>query len=110
MRDDDYALVPISIAALPGSPRFPFTVHDKACYMEQAQVNFIRPGPAIKFVSAEIASGGTIQARFTTTGPQGLGLTAPCLGCRTSQDAAAHAARNIHPVLGHFSVDREHAG
>ena len=120
MRQYGHALVPISTVGLPGSPKLPFTVHDKAHSVDQTQVNFVRPGLVRKVVSAQIASGGSIQARFTTTGPQGLGLTAPCLGCRTSQDAAAHAARNIHPVPGeacaayrgqdaNFSVDREHA-
>lgn len=59
-----------------------YTKHQKAAYMEQNQVNFIRPGVVVKIVSAAIAKDGTITARLTITDPKGLpldrdGITTP---------------------------------
>lgn len=60
----------------------PFTVHQKAFYLDPVQVNFVRPGLVIKISSAEIATDGTIRVRFKLTDPQGLpldrlGITTP---------------------------------
>ena len=60
----------------------PFTVHQKAYYLDPVQVNFVRPGLVIKISSAEIATDGTIRTRFKLTDPQGLpldrlGITTP---------------------------------
>src|SRR5450756_1235349 len=59
-----------------------YTKHQKAAYMEQNQVNFIRPGVVVKIVSAAIAKDGTITARLTITDPKDLpldrdGITTP---------------------------------
>ena len=52
----------------------PFTVHQKASYLDPVLVNFVRPGLVIKILTAEIAADGTIKVRFKLTDPQGLPL------------------------------------
>ena len=59
-----------------------YTKHEKAAYLDQNLVNFIRPGVIVKIVSAAIAKDGTITARVTITDPKGLpldkdGITTP---------------------------------
>jgi OmcA/MtrC family decaheme c-type cytochrome len=70
------------IALLVGSSQPPFTVHDKAYYADQATVSFVRPGLAVKILSAEIGQDGTIRTRFRLADPKGLpldkdGITTP---------------------------------
>lgn len=52
----------------------PFTERDKAFYMDEAMVNFVRPGLVITVTGHEIAQDGTVKARFKLTDPRGLGL------------------------------------
>jgi OmcA/MtrC family decaheme c-type cytochrome len=52
----------------------PFTERDKAFYMDEAMVNFVRPGLVITITGHEIAQDGTVKARFKLTDPRGLGL------------------------------------
>ena len=64
------------------APNAGYSVHEKAAYMEQNLVNFIRPGVKVKVVSAAIAKDGTITARVNITDPKGLpldrdGITTP---------------------------------
>jgi hypothetical protein len=64
------------------APNAGYSVHEKAAYMEQNLVNFIRPGVKVKIVSAAIAKDGTITARVNITDPKGLpldrdGITTP---------------------------------
>jgi OmcA/MtrC family decaheme c-type cytochrome len=59
-----------------------YTKHEKAAYMDQNLVNFIRPGITVKIVSAAIAKDGTITARISIADPKGLpldrdGITTP---------------------------------
>src|SRR5437773_11740828 len=69
------ALVLLAGSALLISASKPtFSPHEKAYYASASAVNFVRPGLAIKILSATIASDGTIQARFRITDPQGLAL------------------------------------
>ena len=51
-----------------------YTKHEKAAYIDQNLVNFIRPGVIVKIVSAGIAKDGTITARVTITDPKGMAL------------------------------------
>ncbi|MBE7540800.1 MAG: OmcA/MtrC family decaheme c-type cytochrome [Bryobacteraceae bacterium] len=52
----------------------PFNERDKAFYMDEAMVNFVRPGLVITVTGHEIAQDGTVKARFKLTDPRGLGL------------------------------------
>jgi hypothetical protein len=51
-----------------------FTVHDRAYYLDPAEVAFIRPGLVLKIGGAAIAADGTITAAYTVTDPAGLPL------------------------------------
>jgi len=51
-----------------------FTTDQKAYYADANLVAFVRPGLAFKIVSAQVATDGTISARFTVTDPKGLPL------------------------------------
>ncbi|MEK7405436.1 MAG: hypothetical protein AAB225_10040 [Acidobacteriota bacterium] len=60
----------------------PFTVHQKAYYLDQKTVDFVRPGLVIKITGVNIATDGTIRARFRLSDPRGLpldrlGITTP---------------------------------
>jgi OmcA/MtrC family decaheme c-type cytochrome len=60
--------------ALFSAPKMPFTRHDKAYYLDAAQVNFIRPGLAITVKSVKIAGDGTVTTNFTIADPKGIPL------------------------------------
>jgi OmcA/MtrC family decaheme c-type cytochrome len=64
----------LSAVTVNGQTKAAFGKRDKAYYLNQNQVEFIRPGLAIKIVSAQIASDGTIQATFTISDPKGMAL------------------------------------
>lgn len=51
-----------------------FTEKDRAYYADANLVNFVRPGLAVKILSASIESDGTIKTRFRLTDPRGLPL------------------------------------
>ena len=51
-----------------------FTSHDKAYYADANKISFVRPGLAIKIVSAKIAADGTLSVDYKLTDPKGLGL------------------------------------
>src|SRR5450755_1018258 len=51
-----------------------YTKHEKAAYLAEDLVNFIRPGVIVKIASASIAKDGTITARVTITDPKGMAL------------------------------------
>jgi OmcA/MtrC family decaheme c-type cytochrome len=57
-----------------GGTKPPFTKHDKANYLSQTQVEFIRPGLVSKIQNAQIAADGTIQVTFTLADPAGMAL------------------------------------
>lgn len=61
-------------AALPSATKNVFTARDKAFYASPNTVSFVRPGFAIKIVSAKIADDGTASVDFKITDPKGLGL------------------------------------
>ena len=78
------ALVLIAGAAvLPSATRkSAFTPRDKAYYADSSTVNFVRPGLAIKIVSAQIATDGTLSVDYKLTDQDGngldrLGITSP---------------------------------
>src|SRR5690349_5885423 len=52
----------------------PFTSHDKAYYLNEATVNFIRPGLSITIKSVKIAADGTVTTDFTIADPKGIAL------------------------------------
>jgi OmcA/MtrC family decaheme c-type cytochrome len=59
-----------------------YTTHDRAYFLDDPTVQFVRPGLTITVQSASVASDGTITATFTVTDPQGLpldrsGITTP---------------------------------
>lgn len=60
--------------ALSATKKPAFTKHDKAYYASQSVVAFVRPGLALKVLSASIASDGTIKAQFSVTDPMGVPL------------------------------------
>ena len=51
-----------------------FTKNQKAFYLTEQELAFIRPGLVVKIVDASIDEDGTIKARFTATDPRGLPL------------------------------------
>src|SRR6516164_8298326 len=51
-----------------------FSRHQKAYYLPQDQINFVRPGIVFKIAGVQIASDGTITATFQINDPQGLPL------------------------------------
>jgi OmcA/MtrC family decaheme c-type cytochrome len=51
-----------------------YTSHSKAAYASKDVVAFVRPGLAVKVLSAEIAADGTISATFSVADPKGLPL------------------------------------
>ncbi len=68
--------------SLSGGTKPPFTKRDKANYLSQTQVEFIRPGLVSKIQNVQIATDGTIVATFTLTDPAGMpldreGITTP---------------------------------
>jgi OmcA/MtrC family decaheme c-type cytochrome len=80
------AIGPFAVLLLPlaaqKAPNPGYSVHEKAAYLDQNLVNFIRPGVKVKIVSAAIAKDGTITARVNITDPKGLpldrdGITTP---------------------------------
>ena len=60
--------------ALTSATKRTFSVHDKAYYAPEANVEFVRPGLVVKIQSAAIASDGTISVTVNFTDPQGLPL------------------------------------
>ncbi len=61
-------------ALLLSSPNAGFTVRDKAYYMDEKNVSFVRPGLVMKVTGATIAADGTVRANFKLTDPRGLPL------------------------------------
>ena len=53
-----------------------YSPHEKAFFMDQASVEFVRPGLLITINSAKIASDGTITTVYSITDPAGLPLDA----------------------------------
>jgi OmcA/MtrC family decaheme c-type cytochrome len=65
-----------------GSSKPTYNRHQKAHYLSQAQIDFVRSGIVFKIVQAQIASDGTIVSTFKITDPEGLpldlnGMTTP---------------------------------
>ena len=52
----------------------PYTPRERAFFADAQTVQFVRPGLAIKIVSAQIAADGTITATVSISDPQGLPL------------------------------------
>lgn len=63
-----------ALALSGGSSKSKFTRHQKAYYLPQNQVDFIRPGIVFTITKVQIASDGTITASFKITDPDGLPL------------------------------------
>ena len=70
------SLVLVASALLSGPENRHFTVHDRAYYLDPAEVAFIRPGLVLKIGGAAIAADGTITTAYTVTDPAGLPLDA----------------------------------
>src|ERR1017187_1138292 len=51
-----------------------YTKHEKAAYLDESLVNFIRPGIVVKIQSAAIAKDGTITVRATLVDADGMAL------------------------------------
>jgi hypothetical protein len=69
-------------AGLSGAKPSHFNKHDKAYYVSQAVIDFVRPGLVVEIQSASISADGTIQAQFTVADTMGLpldkdGITTP---------------------------------
>ena len=60
--------------ALTDSLRYGFGPTSKAYYLDQAQVNFVRPGLIVTVTGASIAADGTVTATFKVTDNVGLPL------------------------------------
>jgi OmcA/MtrC family decaheme c-type cytochrome len=66
--------VVLGSALLISSPAPTFSKRDKAYYLDEQSVAFVRPGLQITITRAEIANDGTITANFKLTDPRGLPL------------------------------------
>jgi len=67
-------LISVGCAALISATQDKFTTADKAFYADEKTVSFVRPGLAVKILSAEIAPDGTAKARVQFTDLRGLPL------------------------------------
>jgi OmcA/MtrC family decaheme c-type cytochrome len=72
----------LGCAALVSATKDKFTTADKAFYADEKTVNFVRPGLAVKILSAEIAADGIAKARVQFADLKGLpldrlGITTP---------------------------------
>jgi len=67
-------LVFLAALSLTGSPRKPYTEREKAAFMQQYLIEFLRPGLQITVNSASVGSDGTITTVYTITDPSGLPL------------------------------------
>ena len=66
----------IALSLAGASKRHPYSPHEKAFFLDDATVEFVRPGLNITVNSATIAADGTISAVYTVTDPNGLPLDA----------------------------------
>ena len=66
----------IALSLTGASKRHPYSPHEKAFFLNDATVEFVRPGLNITVNSAKIAADGTISAVYTVTDPNGLPLDA----------------------------------
>ena len=64
----------IGALVLTSAPGRVFTARDKAFYLDEKTINFVRPGLVFDIVSASIAADGTIKTRLKVTDTRGLGL------------------------------------
>lgn len=72
----------LGCVALVSATKGPYSPLEKAFYLDEKTVNFVRPGLVIRILSAEIAADGTARARVRFTDPRGLpldraGITTP---------------------------------
>lgn len=67
-------IILLGCAALVSATKNQFTTADKAFYADEKDINFVRPGLAIKILSAEIAADGTAKARVSFADLRGLPL------------------------------------
>ncbi|MCX6629339.1 MAG: OmcA/MtrC family decaheme c-type cytochrome [Candidatus Solibacter sp.] len=72
------AIVLLAVLLIPlaaqKAPNAGYSVHEKAAYLDQNLVNYVRPGVKVKIVSAAIAKDGTITARVNIADPKGIPL------------------------------------
>jgi OmcA/MtrC family decaheme c-type cytochrome len=66
----------IALSLTGASKRHHYSPHEKAFFLNDATVEFVRPGLNITINSAKIAADGTISAVYTVTDPNGLPLDA----------------------------------
>ncbi|MCC6343852.1 MAG: OmcA/MtrC family decaheme c-type cytochrome [Bryobacterales bacterium] len=61
-------------AVLVSAPKSPFTQNDRAYYLDEKTVNYVRPGLKVTVTAASIATDGVITARVKFTDPAGVPL------------------------------------
>jgi OmcA/MtrC family decaheme c-type cytochrome len=61
-------------AVLVSAPGNPFESNQRAAYLDEKQITFVRPGLTIKVTGAEIAADGTMKATFKLSDARGLPL------------------------------------
>src|SRR5215831_18991804 len=66
----------IGVSLFSETNKKPYSIHEKAFFMDDATVQFILPGLAVKVNSASIASDGTISVTYTVTDSAGNALDA----------------------------------
>src|SRR4051812_8072996 len=72
----------LSVVAMTGASKRPYSPREKAFYASESVVAFVRPGLGIKITGAQIATDGTISVTYSITDPKGLlldiaGVTSP---------------------------------
>lgn len=68
------AVVGAVAVRLQSASGLPYTARQKAAYARPELVAFVRPGLAVRIVSADIAADGTVSTTFTITDPRGVAL------------------------------------
>ncbi|MBI3684304.1 MAG: OmcA/MtrC family decaheme c-type cytochrome [Acidobacteria bacterium] len=61
-------------AALTSAPSNPYRPTDKAYYLDERTVNFVRPGLVIRITKTEITADNTLRVTFKLADPRGLPL------------------------------------
>ncbi len=60
--------------ALVSAPKPPFNKHQKAFYLDEKDINYLRPGLTLTILSGAVATDGTVTATYKVTDPVGVTL------------------------------------
>jgi len=67
-------VVLVGAVTLISAPKTPFSANEKAAYLDEKTLSYIRPGLVIRVTGVEVATDGTVKARVKFTDPAGVPL------------------------------------